>query len=97
MQSEEKIPEYIENIKKEREIWNDYFKKGLLNIPLQCPKCQKNITIKEYDIIYNPYISNSCKPKCRKILYLRINTIFSLNSKTPISLIKYIINLNLSV
>ena len=43
MQSEEKIPEYIENIKKEREIWNDYFKNGLLNIPLQNPKCQKNI------------------------------------------------------
>ena len=58
MQSEEIIPEYIENIKKECEIWNDYFNKDLLNIPLQGPKCQKNITIIEYDNIYNPYIGS---------------------------------------
>ena len=85
----------------------DYFNKGLLNISLQCPKCQKNITIKENAKICieqnnriwkknNSYIGNSAIKNAERYCIKEL-ILFFLNSKTSIPLIKYIINLNVSL
>ena len=71
----------------EHKIWNDYISKGLIILPLHCPKCNKKVSLNEYDSTINTYIGRCCNPKCRKIIYLRIYTIFNLASKTLISII----------
>lgn len=43
----------------------------------------------------NPYVGRCCNPKCRKTIYLRTQTSFDLYSKTPISILKYIVTLSL--
>ena len=43
----------------------------------------------------NPYVGRCCNPKCRKTIYLRTQSLFDLYSKTPISILKYIVTLSL--
>ena len=89
------IKKYEENIQIERELWNEYISKGLIRLAYKCPKCKKNITLKEYNSSINPYVGRCNNIKCRKIEYLRKHTIFELNSKTHLSLIRYRVELSL--
>jgi hypothetical protein len=41
MQGVEIISIYVENIQIKRNIWTEYFSKGLINAPLQCPNIIK--------------------------------------------------------
>jgi len=50
------IKKYEENIQIERELWNEYISTGLIRLPNKCPKCKKNITIKENNSSINPYV-----------------------------------------
>lgn len=95
MESIDIIPQIVLNMTSERKIWNEYFSNGMIVLPNKCDKCAKNISIKENDSIINPYIGRCSNPQCRKIYYLRNGSIFNLFNKTPISLIKNVIQLNL--
>ena len=67
----------------------------MIVLPNKCDKCAKNILIKENDSIINSYIGGCSNTQCRKIYYLGNGAIFNLFNKTPICLIKYVIQLNL--
>ena len=95
MESIDIIPKIELNMTSERKILNEYFSNGLIQIPKKCDKCSKNISIKENNTLISPYIGRCCNPQCRKIYYLRECSLFNLFSKTSISLIKYVIVLNL--
>ena len=41
------IPEYAGNMQIEHKIWNDYISKGLIILPLHCPKCNKNVNLND--------------------------------------------------
>lgn len=83
------------SFEKERKLCNNLFSNGLINIPIKCPKCQHNVSIIQNNSLNNPYIAQCSSSKCRKKIYLRENTIFKNFSKTPISLIFFIIKLSL--
>ena len=86
---------YNADINTERKLWQDLFSKGLIPTPMQCPNCAKNTLIIEHETNINPYAAICCNPKCRKRIYLRAQTLFDLYSKTPISILKYIVTLSL--
>ena len=86
---------YNADIITERKLWQDLFSKGLILTPKECPNCAKNISIIEHNTMINPYVGRCCNPKCRKTIYLRTQSLFDLYSKTPISILKYIVTLSL--
>lgn len=55
----------------------------------------KNISSKENDTIINTNIDHHYNPQCRKINFLKNDSILNMFSKIPMSLIKYAIILNL--
>ena len=95
MQVQNTIPKYEENLFLERKLWNDYFSSGLLVISQKCSNCNKYIEVMEHNSSINPYLGRCTNPNCRKIIYLRQKTIFELNSKTPLTLTRYIVELSL--
>ena len=86
MESNEIILNLNLDLETERKVWNDYISNGLIPITRKCPKCNKNISIKENNSILNPYLGHCYNSKCRKILYLKQDTLFDLFPKTPISI-----------
>ena len=60
------IKEYEDNIKVERELWNEYISKGLIMLPSKCPKCKKNLAIIENNSPINSYLGRCSSPKTQK-------------------------------
>ena len=67
------------------------FFNGLISIPNKYDKCPKQYINKKNDTLINSYIDCCFNLQCRKIYYLRDDSIFNLFSKILISLIKYVI------
>ena len=78
-------------IEKEREFWYKIVLNACLFPSNICPKCGLNfLKINNYNTIQNPLVNRYSSHKCRKIVFLKENTFFSLFPKTPITIILYI-------
>lgn len=78
-------------VEMERIFWHKIVLNRYISPSNICPKCGVNsLKINDYNTIYNPLILICSSHKCRKIVFLRENTFYSLFPKTPISLIFYI-------
>jgi hypothetical protein len=71
------------------------FCNGFIPTPLACPNYSKNVSIIIHNTMINPYLGRCCNPKYRKTNYLRTQALFDLYTKTPISILKYIVALSL--
>ena len=80
------------NLEQEREFWKKYILGTFIILPETCPHCKHgHIGLKNTDKINWP-LEGKCNyyKSCRNV-NLRKNTIFSANSKTPISVLYKII------
>ena len=80
-------------LENERKIWNHLLGTGLILFPKSCPACDHSVTLHNNDTLNNPYLGKCTNSQCRKIFYLRVNTLFDKFPCTPISILCYIIYL----
>lgn len=95
MEVAKELSNYKNNLEIERKIWNEYSTVGILSIPDKFPNCNKNITLTLKNSTINPYLGTCTNLACRKVIYISVNSIFELNSKTPLSLILYILEISI--
>ena len=80
------------NIEQVREFWKNYISGTFIIIPETCPHCKHgHIGLKNTNKINSPLEGKCNYYKCCRNINLRKNTIFSANSKTPISVLYKII------
>ena len=82
------------DINYERNIWDRYIINYLITLPKECPLCKYNIVnLQAYESINNPYICRCCNGKCRKLIYLKDNSIFGYFPRTLASSLLFILKL----
>ena len=62
MESNEIILNLNLDLETERKVWNDYISNGLIPITRKCPKCNKNISIKENNSKFKSKFKKKCNP-----------------------------------
>ena len=78
----------------ERKFWKVYLINKIFIIPILCSLCEnKHVYLNDNESINNLYLARCSNPKCRKIYYLRGNSILGKFSRTKASTLLYIIKL----
>jgi len=84
-------------IESERKFWDSKLINLFINPPKACKYCNQGVIyLRKNNSIINPYLDKCNQYKCNREQYLRINTIFEAQNKTPASvlynIIKFLLN-----
>ena len=79
-------------IENERKFWDKNLINIFINPPKKCKYCNRGfIYLRNNNSLINPYLAKCNSYKCNSEQYLRINTIFEAQNKTPASVLFNII------
>ena len=79
-------------IENERNFWDSYLINLFINPPKRCKYCNQGlIYLRKNNSMINPYLGKCNQYKCNREIYLRINTIFEAQNKTPASVLYNVI------
>ena len=77
------IPKAQNDIHYERKLWIVYLINKIFIISILCSLCEnKHVYLNDNDSINNPYLARCSNPKCKKIFYLRGNSLLGKFSRT---------------